>query len=33
MRFNNTKIIYSVLYLVSILLSACNGGGGGKSVV
>ena len=27
MRFNNTKIAYSVLYLVSILLSACGGGG------
>jgi sugar lactone lactonase YvrE len=29
MRFNNTKIIYSLLYLVSMLLSACSGGGGG----
>ena len=32
MRFNNTKIIYSVLYLFSILVSACNGGGGGGGV-
>jgi 6-phosphogluconolactonase (cycloisomerase 2 family) len=28
MRLNNTKIIYSALYLVSILLSACIGPGG-----
>lgn len=27
MRFNNTTIIYSALILVSILLSACGGGG------
>lgn len=27
MRFNNTKIIYSALCLVSLLLSACGGGG------
>lgn len=27
MRFNNTKIICSALFLVSILLSACSGGG------
>lgn len=31
MRSNNTKIAYSVLYMVSILLSACGGGGGGSS--
>jgi len=31
MRFNNTKIIYSALFLVSILLSACGGGGGSSS--
>ena len=28
MNFKNTKIIYCVLFLVSILLSACGGGGG-----
>ena len=28
MYFNNTKIIYSALFLISILLSACGGGGG-----
>src|SRR3989338_865317 len=27
MKFNNTKIIISELFLVSILLSACGGGG------
>lgn len=27
MRFNNTKVICSALFLVSILLSACSGGG------
>jgi 6-phosphogluconolactonase (cycloisomerase 2 family) len=29
MRFNNIRIIRSTLYLVSILLAACGGGGGG----
>lgn len=28
MNFNNTKISYSALFLISILLSACGGGGG-----
>ena len=31
MRFNNTKFIYSALFLVSILLAACLGGSGGSS--
>ena len=29
MRFNITKPIYGVLFLASIILTACGGGGGG----
>ena len=28
MRFNNTQFIYSLLFLVSMLIAACSGGGG-----